>query len=428
MHKITDLLEKLERLHPKYIDLSLIRINKLLKKLNDPHLQLPPCIHIAGTNGKGSILSFIKNIMIKSDYKVHAYISPHLEKINERFVVSNKIITNKKLFDTLEFVKKINGKASITFYEITTAAAFYLFSKYPADFVLLETGLGGRLDATNVLDDSLLSIIAPISSDHQEYLGTSIQKITKEKLGIIKKNSVVINSKQNKTVQKIIKNYIKNKKNKIISYGADWKIKKITNKYFYMQSKMQLTKYKIPSILGEHQIYNASTAITTIKYLIAKGYYFKNKNINKGIVNMFWPCRLEMIRKKKPIIILDGAHNIDGAKSLRKFILKSKYKTWVILGMLNTKDIYSYLKAIKSCVYGIIAIKIPHEKNSFSELEIKKHCDNLNIYCLNKINIENAIKELFKNNNVEQIIITGSLYLVGKTKKKIIKVLNQSNH
>tara|TARA_Y100000590_G_C15647690_1_gene987534 strand:- start:325 stop:1596 length:1272 start_codon:yes stop_codon:yes gene_type:complete len=423
MKKLEVLLEELGRLHPKYIDLSLSRIKKLLAKMGNPHLKLPPCIHIAGTNGKGSTLNLIKSIMLESNYKVHAYISPHLEKINERFIISNKMISNDKLFKALKYVKKINNNKSITFYEITTATAFYLFNNNNADFLLLETGLGGRLDATNVLDQSLLSIITPIGLDHEEYLGKSIYKILNEKLGIIKKNSVIISSKQNQIIQKKICIYARKNKNKIISYESDWTINRISKKYFYINKNNKSIRYKIPSLLGEHQIYNASTAIATINYLIEKGYKFQKTSINKGLVNVKWPCRLEVIKNKKPIIIIDGAHNKDGAIMLRKFILKSNYKTWIILGMINTKNIILYLKQLKNCVKGISAITIPEEKNSFTNYEIKKHCDALNMFCLVENNPKEAIKRIIKNYNMDQIIITGSLYLAGKIKKDI-KLLN----
>ena len=188
-HKLDKLLNQLINLHPKYIDLSLNRLEKLLKKLNNPHLNLPPVIHIAGTNGKGSTLSYIKSILIESDYSVHSYISPHLKLFNERVMLNNKQIKTSKLLSTLKYVKKINNKNPITFFEITTAAAFYLFAENKADFLILETGLGGRLDATNIINNSLIDIITPISMDHQEYLGNNILKITNEKLGIIKKKS-----------------------------------------------------------------------------------------------------------------------------------------------------------------------------------------------------------------------------------------------
>ena len=188
MNSITNkLLDELLKLHPKYIDLSLDRLRILLKKLGDPHLDLPKTIHIAGTNGKGSVQSFIRNIIITNGYSCDAYISPHLSKFNERIILNNKEVSSKKLNSTLEFVKKINNNQPITFFEITTAAAFVLFQRSLSDFLILETGLGGRLDATNIIPKKLCSIITPISHDHQEFLGNTIKKITKEKLGIIKK-------------------------------------------------------------------------------------------------------------------------------------------------------------------------------------------------------------------------------------------------
>ena len=195
-NKLEKLIDQLVKLHPKYIDLSLDRLKILLKKLGNPENNLPPVIHVAGTNGKGSTISYIKNILEQHNYNVHCYISPHLESFEERFIICNKQVKRKKLINTLEYIKKINGKNKITFFEITTAAAFFLFSKEKADFTILETGLGGRLDATNVVKKTIIDIITPIGIDHQEYLGETIEKITKEKLGIIKEESTVIIGKQ----------------------------------------------------------------------------------------------------------------------------------------------------------------------------------------------------------------------------------------
>ena len=416
MKKIDLLLESLEKLHPKYIDLSLNRINLLLNKLDNPHLKLPPCIHIAGTNGKGSTLSLLKHIMLESGYIVHAYTSPHLEKINERFFISNKFISDKLLFETLKYIKKINNKEPITFYEITTAAAFYLFKNFYADFLLLETGLGGRLDATNVINNPLLSIITPISLDHQEYLGNSIKKITAEKLGIVKSSATVITSKQSDTVEKEIKKILKKKKNKSIKYKRDWNIKILNNYFFYITKKNSL-KYINPSLIGKHQLYNAGTAITSINYLKKIGYKFNNKQINLGLKNTYWPGRLEKIKYKKHDIYFEGAHNIEGAIALRDFIIESNKKTYLILGMLSSKDINSFLKIFKDKIMGVIAVKIPNQKNSYDNKKIYEHCKKNKIYCQKKDSVKDALNYLNQSNNIEQIIICGSLYLIGEIKK-----------
>ena len=429
MNSLKNLLEELEGLHPKYIDLSLTRIEKLLKKLNNPHLKLPKCIHIAGTNGKGSTLSFIKNILIESNLKVHAYTSPHLEKINERFIIANKIISNKKLFEYLKYIKKINANKPITFYEITTAAAFYMFSKNYADVLILETGLGGRLDATNIIKNNLISIITKIGYDHQEYLGKSIKKITKEKLGIIKKGSIIINAKQSQIVNQEIKKYTQINKNKILSYESDWKIINASKDYFYIKKNNNIkTMYPKPNLNGEHQLYNLSTAIITSEYLKKLGYRIHKKNIDRAILKTKWPGRLEILNKDNPLIIIDGSHNIDGAKTLKSFIKNKNYKPWIILGMMNSKNLNQYLKILKSNIKGVIAVEIPNEKNSIAKEEIKKNCKKIKIKCKTEKDIYDAVTNYINNKKNDQIIITGSLYLVGKTRKKIIKLLNQSIH
>ena len=215
--KTNKLLKEFINLHPKYIDLSLSRLEHLLKRLGDPHKNLPPTIHIAGTNGKGSTLSFIKNILKDNNYSVHTYTSPHLDKFSERININNKQVNANKLLRVLEFVKKTNQGRPITFFEITTAAAFVLFKENKADFLILETGLGGRLDATNIIPKKFLSIITSIGIDHEEFLGNTLKKITTEKLGIIKNTNKVIIAKQNKEVENFIYKKLKKLKMFIIS-------------------------------------------------------------------------------------------------------------------------------------------------------------------------------------------------------------------
>ena len=269
---LNELLNQLIDLHPKYIDLSLDRLTKLLSKIGDPHLKIPKVIHIAGTNGKGSTLSFIKQILIEHGLKVHSYTSPHLRDFKERITLSNKEISTKKLLVTLRYIKKINNGNPITFFEITTAAAFYLFSKQKADFVILETGLGGRLDATNIIKESLIDIITPIGIDHQEFLGKSIIKITNEKLGIIKKGSNIIVSKQKKKITEHIIKKLKNNKKKLSLYNNQYKILKKDKNEFTLRYNNKRLNFKNPRLIGYHQIENASTAIIAILKLNEEGY------------------------------------------------------------------------------------------------------------------------------------------------------------
>ena len=205
MDKSKKILKRLELLHPKKIDLSLNRLNRLLKKLGNPHQNLPPSIHIAGTNGKGSITSFLRSIFENSGFEVHTYTSPHLIKFNERIRINSKIISNNLLSNLLEECEDLNNGEEITFFEITTATAFLAFNRIQSDLVLIETGLGGRFDATNVINNPLCSVLTPISMDHMNFLGSTIRDITREKIGIIKKKSITIISKQYNYVRKLIR-------------------------------------------------------------------------------------------------------------------------------------------------------------------------------------------------------------------------------
>ena len=411
------LLEELLYLHPKYIDLSLNRLFKLLFKIDNPHLKLPPIIHIAGTNGKGSTLSYIRHILMEGGYNVHAYISPHLKLFNERIIINNNQIGTQKLITTLKFIKKINQNNPITFFEITTAAAFYLFAKEKTDFLILETGLGGRLDATNVVNNSLINIITPISIDHQEFLGKNINNITNEKLGIIKKESTVIISKQSRQVELFIKKKLLNKKNNKIFYNNHYKIMKKNNNTFTLKYKKEENIYKVPKLIGDHQIENASTAIATILNLNEIGYKFSNRTINNGILKTKWPGRLELGKLNNIKVYMDGAHNIDGASKLLKYFKNKKIKVWLMMGMLKNKDLYGFVKKLKPITKGIIAIKIPKEKNSFLPNDIERICNELKIINYKQTSIKEANNFIINELKPKVILVTGSLYLIGKIRK-----------
>ena len=213
MNKSDKILKRLELLHPKKIDLSLIRIRKLLSKMNNPHLNLPKIIHVAGTNGKGSVTSFLRSIFESAGLQVHTYTSPHLIRFNERIRINSKLISNRELSLLLEECESFNKGEPITFFEITTAAAFLAFSRSKSDIVLMETGLGGKFDATNMIERKVCSVITPVSMDHMNFLGTTITKIAQEKIGILKNSENVIISKQQKSVRRILRSEIKKKKN-----------------------------------------------------------------------------------------------------------------------------------------------------------------------------------------------------------------------
>ena len=418
--ELDGLLRQLLELHPKYIDLSLNRIEILLKKLGNPENNLPPIIHIAGTNGKGSILSYIRYILLENNLNIHAYISPHLRFFNERIILSNKEIETKKLETALKFVKKINNNSPITFFEITTATAFYLYAKKKADFLILETGLGGRLDATNIIKESLINIITPISIDHQEFLGKNILKITNEKLGIIKSKSNIIIAKQKNIVKSHIYKKLKIIKNNKIFYGKDFKIQNKLKNSFTIKYKNTMIKIKRPKLIGNHQLENAAAAAASILKLNELGYKISNKNISEGIAKTDWPGRLEEASMGNIKVYLDGAHNIDGAKQILNYFKEEKIKVWLIIGMLNNKDLYGFLKKLKPILIGVIAISIPDENNSFIPTDIKKICDKLIIKCFIKSSVSNANKFLINVIKPKKILISGSLYLIGKIRNKYL--------
>ncbi len=416
--KTDKLLKEFINLHPKFIDLSLSRLEYLLKKLGDPHKNLPPTIHIAGTNGKGSTLSFIKNILKNNNYSVHTYTSPHLEKFSERIHINNKQVNASRLLTSLEFVKKINQNKPITFFEITTAAAFVLFARYKADFLILETGLGGRLDATNIIPKKFLSIITSIGIDHEEFLGSTLKKIATEKLGIIKNTNNIIIAKQNKEVGDFIFKKLK-KMNDVYYFNKDYKFKTLDRKKFFYQFLNIKKKFLKPSLEGDHQIENASTALTAAIILKKNNYNIKISSLGKSIYNTKWPGRIEKVKFKNKIIIFDGSHNLSGAKKLNQYLKENNILPNIIFGMLNNKKASEFLLIIKKNIDTLYPIQIPDEKNAYTQREIYKISKKLNINTM-IINNLNTINQLLINSSNKYILVTGSLYLIGKVRKKYL--------
>lgn len=416
--RLQNLLNDLVNLHPKYIDLSLERVEELLNKLGNPHLKLPKTIHIAGTNGKGSVQSYIRNILIGNNYSCDAYISPHLTRFNERIILNNKEVSTKQLYKTLLYVKRINNNNPITFFEITTAAAFLLFSKTKSDFLILETGLGGRLDATNIIPKKLCSIITPISYDHEEYLGKTLKKITWEKLGITKGSSFILIGKQKNEIKGYIENKLSNFKHKYF-YGKNFRIKKMNKGKF--EFKFFKEKYLIdqPGLNGYHQVENSSIALAFSKIIDNSNIKIDFNKINRIIKETSWPGRLEIINYKNKKVILDGSHNVDGAKKLKDFLIEKNFNPVVIFGMLNNKNIYTFLKIIKTRINKLIAVKIPYEKNAFKTIEILSYCDSLSINHEKTSSLNRGIKYI-EQSEERLFLITGSLYLVGSIRKKLL--------
>ena len=274
--------KRLLSLHPKFSDLSLGRIKKLLKRIGFDERKLPTVIHIAGTNGKGSTAAILKSIINEHGYSTHLYTTPHLVNFNERIQLNSKNISNKKLLEYLKFCEKINDGKLITFFEITTAAAFKAFQDHQADFLILEVGLGGRFDATNVIKKNKFAVVTPISIDHQDYLGNSLSQIAFEKLGILNSKSINIINKQKPQVMKFIKDQLNKRKLEAQIFNQDWTISSDT--YFSKQVKISLSKL---SLLGKHQKFNAGLAIHLAKNILKDS--FDITNTEKALEKCQWP-------------------------------------------------------------------------------------------------------------------------------------------
>ena len=403
--------KRLLSLHPKFSDLSLGRIKKLLKKIGFDERKLPTVIHIAGTNGKGSTAAILKSIINEHGYSTHLYTTPHLVNFNERIQLNSKNISNKKLLEYLKFCEKINNGKLITFFEITTAAAFKAFQDHQADFLILEVGLGGRFDATNVIKKSKFAVVTPISIDHQDYLGNSLSQIAFEKLGILNSKSINIINKQKPQVMKFIKDQLNKRKLEAQIFNQDWTIRSDT--YFSKQVKINLSKL---SLLGKHQKFNAGLAIHLAKNILKDS--FDITTTEKALEKCQWPGRLQLIDKgsipkkifKYKNIYLDGFHNIDGMKVLIESL--NSNKKVLICSFLNNKKYRFMLSNLSKKFQKIIVVKM-NEENSITQKDLP---------CNLSLTYAKSLKESFLfinkfSTSQTSIYFGGSLYFIGEVLK-----------
>ena len=407
--------QRLLNLHPKFSDLSLGRIKKLLNKIDFDENLLPKVIHIAGTNGKGSTAAILKSILNNHGYSTHIYSTPHLVNFNERVQLRSKNISNQKLLKYLKLCENKNQGNLITFFEITTAAAFKAFQDHKADYLILEVGLGGRFDATNILKKTKYAAITPISLDHQDYLGNSLNQIAFEKLGILNSKSIIFINRQKTNVMKFIKLQLKKRKLNAELFNNNWKIK--SNFYLSDDTKVNLSKL---SLLGSHQLINAGLGIHLAKNILKEK--FEIKKTEKALKNCVWPGRLQAIKggllnkklKKSKNIILDGFHNIDGMKAFLASLPKNR--KILICSFLNNKKYIRMLSNLSTRFAKIIVVKM-NEENSITEDLLPK---NLKLYFADSL-IE-SFKTINKYSSKQtSVYFGGSLYFIGEVLK-----LNQS--
>ncbi len=394
-------------LHPKLIDFDLNRIKLLMDKFDNPQNSLNSVIHIAGTNGKGSTATFLKEIFEAHDLSVNIYTSPHLINFNERIRIKKNLISDETLLKILKEVEIKNNLEPITFFEITTAAAFIAFKRDPSDINIFETGLGGRLDATNIIENKKLTIITKIGFDHEEFLGKTIEKIAKEKAGILRKNIPVIIAKQNK--DKALKT--------LVIYA-----KKLNSRLIEID---KIPKDLKLGLVGDFQYENASTAFTAAKFIMPSISFPK---VKQGLAQTSWSGRIQKINEgqifnlRKNITIIDGSHNQDGAIVLNQYLSKQSLGKWnLIIGMLNNREIIDFVKIFKKHINQIYATTIPKSANSLTPQDIKNKLDDLGFNTNISKSFEDAIQ---KADNKTPLLITGSLYLAGYALKFNETIIN----
>ena len=415
--KLQKILSRFLKLHPKEIDLSLDRIQLLCKKLGNPQDKIK-AISVVGTNGKQSTINAIFSILKEAKVKCNIYTSPHIQRINERFIFNNQELEDEKLALLFEEVEKINDSQPITFFEILTACYFYKSAQYPENINLIEAGLFHRFDATNILKKNLASIVTSISKDHLDWLPKNqrtIEKIVYEKTSSLLKSNIIV-SKQNllSTKETIRKTISKNLSNKLF-FNEDFNYSKKENEFFYYEDKFGGLKLPMPNILGKFQLENISTAIATLRLLNIN---IKDDDIKIGITKIESVARLQEIRSgrlkelvKNNQLLIDGSHNEDGARVLNEYLQTLDCNKHVVVGMMDNKDHEKYISYFKD-ISSLTTIDIPGQPNSISGKDLKeKFKDIPNVQY--KESIMQAIESIpLKENDL--VIITGSLYLAGE--------------
>jgi dihydrofolate synthase/folylpolyglutamate synthase len=423
-----ELIARLSGLHPRRIDLDLERMRRLLERLGHPERRLSPVIHVAGTNGKGSTIAYMRAILEAAGLRVHVYTSPYLVRVNECFRLGQAgggvLVGDDELCAALEHCERTNAGAPITIFEIETAAAFCLFAQHPADVVLLEVGLGGRLDATNVIAAPLATVIAPVSMDHTEFLGQTLTAIAGEKAGIIKPGVPVISAEQAPEAISMIEQCAKRLRAPLHSAGQQWHVNVERGRLVY-QDDRGLMDLAAPKLFGRHQFDNAGLAIATLR---AQNLFKIDMAIfEAGIVNAEWPARMQRLASGALIeqappgceVWLDGGHNTEGgrvaAAALGDLEERVPRPLVVIVGMVGNKDAGAFLANFAGLTRHIIAVPIPDRDNAMPPDRLADAARGLGMRVETSSTVEAALRSLTRlaYEVPPRILITGSLYLAG---------------
>ena len=409
------ILERLMSLHPKLMDLTLDRVYRLLAALDHPELKLPPVIHLAGTNGKGSTQAMLAAGLKAAGKSVHAYTSPHLARFHERIRVAGDLITENDLAAILEECEVANGGIQITYFEITTCAAFLAFARTPADYTLLEVGLGGRLDATNVFDKPELTIITPVSFDHPQFLGDTVAEIAGEKAGILKRGVTCVVGPQPDDALDVIEAKARRIGAPLLLHGQHWHVGEENGRLVY-QDETGLLDLPLPNLIGAHQVQNAGAAIAALRYL-----GFDEATSEAAITQAEWPARMQRL-KHGPLIDaasnvelwLDGGHNAACGEAIAEALGRlPKRPLHVICGMLNTKDISGYLAPLAPLVDSFQGVSIPGETATLPASETVAAARSAGMTASEAPDVLTAVAAVATNHPDARILICGSLYLAG---------------
>jgi dihydrofolate synthase/folylpolyglutamate synthase len=420
-------LQRLLTLHPKLIDLSLDRMWRILDRLGHPERKLPPVIHVAGTNGKGSTVAFMRAMLEADGKRVHAYTSPHLVRFNERIRLAadggSRLANDATLIDALAECERVNAGETITFFEITTAAALLLFSRHPADILLLEVGLGGRLDSTNVIAHPRVSTITPISLDHADHLGDTIEKIAAEKSGIIKRGAPVVVSPQVDEAMRVIEQQAAKLHAPLYACGQAWMASEEHGRFVY-QDDDGLLDLPAPRLPGRHQFVNAGTAIASLR---VAGFKLPVWAYETGLLKADWPARMQRLTQGKlpPLapagseIWLDGGHNPDGGRAIAGTLADLEERVprplVLIVGMLATKDFAGYLRNFAGLARHLFAVPIPKADKPLAPEVIAQTARDMGLTTETSPDVGSALQAAGKLSlpMPPRILICGSLYLAG---------------
>ena len=408
-------LQRMMTLHPKVIDLHLDRILRLLAALDHPERRIPPVVHIAGTNGKGSTQAMMRAGLEAEGALVHAYTSPHLARFHERIRLAGELISEPALTDLLDECVAANGPDPITFFEITTAAAFLAFSRSPATWTLLEVGLGGEFDATNVIDRPALTIITPVSIDHQQFLGQTLPEIAKAKAGIIKRGVACVVGPQELDALAVIEARAERLGAPLLASGQHWHAHEDRGRLVF-HDENGLLDLPLPNLPGPHQIQNAGAALAALRFLGAG-----DVACEAAVTRAYWPARMQRLRVGPLVVMapkvelwLDGGHNPAGGAAIAATLAAMpRRQTHLICGMLNTKDVTGYMRPLAPQTFRLHAVSIPGEANTLPAEVTAEAARAAGISALTAGSVAEALAAITAENPEARVLICGSLYLAG---------------